>query len=82
MARPATRLFARGHPNTEACSFNGKFADDMLYATPMVGAHSSTYIRLPGNIMIQSCFDRVLWTPCHVSVIPAFFLLIITAGNK
>ena len=25
---------------------------------------------------------RVLWTPCHVSVIPAFFLLIITAGNN
>ena len=62
MARPATRLFARGHHNTEACSFNGKFVDDTLYATPMVRAHSSTYIRLTDTIIITSCTIKLINT--------------------
>ena len=57
-----TALFGRGRPNTEACSFNGKFVYDMLYATPTVRAHSSTSIRLTDTIIITSCTIKLINT--------------------
>ena len=57
-----TALFGRGRPNTEACSFSGKFVYDTLYATPTVRAHSSTFIRLTDTIIITSCTIQLINT--------------------
>ena len=57
-----TALFGRGRPNTEACSFSGKFVYDTLYATPTVRAHSSTSIRLTDTIIITSCTIKLINT--------------------
>ena len=57
-----TALFGRGRPKTEACSFNGKFVYDTLYATPTARAHSSPSIRLIDTIIITSCTIKLINT--------------------